>query len=385
MAKILMVAPTAFFSNYGSSVRIKEECDVLLDAGFNLRICTYKKGSSPAKLPVYRIPFTPNKLKIGASWHRIYLDGMLCSSVLIHSMAYSPDVIHAHLHEGIFCSVPTRLFANIPVIADLQDSILDELIRYGFIKSNSMPSKVINILERTLVNCADFVVCSSPSLYSLLKKKFGPKCALLPDCVDTEKFSPQPKKLDIMQKFRVPKNRKIVVYLGTLSKIQGTDILLRAIYIVLKKYQNVHFVIMGFPNVEKYKLLANIMHISDHVTFTGEVNYDEAPHFLSVADIAVAPKLHTTESNGKVLLYMAMGLPTVVFDNPINHFFLGELGIYAKREDSVSLAEAILRALQVTPNRDLSLNLRNRALTLFSKQVFQKQLLEIYRKILNQT
>jgi hypothetical protein len=41
-----------------------------------------------------------------------------------------------------------------------------------------------------------------------------------------------------------------------------------------------------------------------------------------------------------------MGLPTVVFDNPINREILGDVGIYAKMGDAESLAKALVGVLQ---------------------------------------
>jgi glycosyltransferase involved in cell wall biosynthesis len=173
------------------------------------------------------------------------------------------------------------------------------------------------------------------------------------------------------------------VYLGSLSHIQGTDILLQAFRILVNEYKAVHLLIMGFPNVEKYRLLAKSLRISDYVTFTGEVDYSDVTSFLSAGNVAVAPKLYTTEGNGKVLLYMSMGLPTVVFDNLTNRYLLGDLGIYAREGDPNSLAKALLYAL-LNKARDQKLRtaLRNRAVTMFSKEKFRSKLLHIYEAVL---
>jgi glycosyltransferase involved in cell wall biosynthesis len=365
-------------------VRIFEECKALLNLGYDLSICTYKKGRSPAGLSVHRIPFTPKNLKPGPSYHRIYLDGLLLSSAFIQSLNYMPDVIHAHLHEGVACSVLQSRLLGRPLIADLQDSIVDELVRHKFLKYKGMLYGMVNYIEKLLVKCADFVICSSLPVYDIVVNKFGiRRCAFLPDCVDTEKIKPLNKNYDLLKKLCIPEDRKIVVYLGSLSHIQGTDILLQAFRILVNEYKAVHLLIMGFPNVEKYRLLAKSLRISDYVTFTGEVDYSDVTSFLSAGDVAVAPKLYTTEGNGKVLLYMSMGLPTVVFDNLTNRYLLGDLGIYAREGDPNSLAKALLYAL-LNKARDQKLRtaLRNRAVTMFSKEKFRSKLLHIYEAVL---
>jgi glycosyltransferase involved in cell wall biosynthesis len=140
---------------------------------------------------------------------------------------------------------------------------------------------------------------------------------------------------------------------------------------------------MGYPDLEKYRLLAKDLGILNHVTFTGQIDYaTEAPLFLSAGDLAVAPKLDVSESNGKVLLYMAMGLPTVVFDNPTNRFLLGDLGIYAQNSDAASLAKALLGALTQSPDPGLNRAMRDRVLSRFSRASFRSRLLRIYESVI---
>ena len=66
---------------------------------------------------------------------------------------------------------------------------------------------------------------------------------------------------------------------------------------------------MGFPSVDCYRQMAQRLGVADHITFTGKIPYQQARDFLAVGDVAVAPKLSATEGSGKILNYMAMGLP----------------------------------------------------------------------------
>jgi len=102
---------------------------------------------------------------------------------------------------------------------------------------------------------------------------------------------------------------------------------------------------MGFPCVDEYTRRAKQLGIGDHVTFTGRIPYESARDYLALGEVAVAPKLSATEGSGKVLNYMAMGLPTVAFETPVSREYLGQEGIYAERGNASSLAEAILLCL----------------------------------------
>ena len=81
---------------------------------------------------------------------------------------------------------------------------------------------------------------------------------------------------------------------------------------------------------------------------------------------------------------MAMGLPTVVFDTPVNREILGNSGVYAKLNDSVSLAEK-LEMLLANGNlaKNLGKKLRERAVDGYSWQVVGKKLMNIYQTISN--
>jgi glycosyltransferase involved in cell wall biosynthesis len=97
---------------------------------------------------------------------------------------------------------------------------------------------------------------------------------------------------------------------------------------------------MGFPD-EHYRKLAEEAGIGDMVTFTGKVDYGRASLYLSAGDIALSPKISLTEANGKLFNYMACGLPTVVFDTPVNREILGDAGVYAVYGDAADFADRI--------------------------------------------
>jgi glycosyltransferase involved in cell wall biosynthesis len=147
---------------------------------------------------------------------------------------------------------------------------------------------------------------------------------------------------------------------------------------------NAHFLIMGFPNVPHYQQMAADLGVADRVTFTGKVPYEEIPIYLALGDVAVAPKLSATEGCGKILNYMAMALPTVVFDTPVSREYLGGLGVYAGQTgDPVALADAITGLLNDPQRRiELGQRLRERVARHFSWDRAGRHLLAIYRTVL---
>jgi len=80
---------------------------------------------------------------------------------------------------------------------------------------------------------------------------------------------------------------------------------------------------------------------------------------------------------------MACGIPTVVFDNPVNREILGDAGIYARQGDAADFAKSIEEILGDRKGREeLSIRVREKAVRDHSWQSRGEQLVEIYRKII---
>ncbi len=350
-----MIAPTSFFSDYGCSVRILEEAQALRRLGNRVSICTYRNGRDVADLDIRRTPGIPFRehYEVGSSLHKIGFDFLLFWHVLFHAWRLRPDVIHAHMHEGALIGLVVGRLLRIPMIFDFQGSLTGEMLDHKFLHRESIFYRLLRWLEEQIDRLSPIILTSSHNARNLLRNEFGcpsEQVRVVADCVDTTRFFPATdEEAEAIARRRaslgIPPGRKIVVYLGLLADYQGTDLLLQAAVHLLQRRPDVHFLIMGFPNVERYQRMAHGLGIADHVTFTGKVPYRQARDFLALGDVAVAPKLSATEGSGKILNYMAMALPTVAFDTPVSREYLGQEGIYARPGDAEDLARALLQGL----------------------------------------
>ena len=345
--KVLMIAPTPYFSDRGCHVRIYEEAKALIAKGHNVEICTYHLGRNIAGIPTHRIPTVPwyKKKSAGPSWHKLYLDLLLLYTTLKVSRQFKPDVIHAHLHEGAFIGFFVKWFSGVPMIFDCQGSLTGEVLDHGFMREGSLLEKMFAFVENQINKGADWIITSSNPTAELLVEKFhlsANRVLNVGDGVDTERFKPGLKSTNHRNKLKLPEDKKIVVFLGAMTEYQGVNLLIDAIKQIVQTNNTLHFLLMGYPE-EKYVDMAEDAGISSAVTFTGRIDYALAPEFLCLGDLAVSPKLSATEANGKLFNYMASGLPTVVFDNPVNREILGDLGVYARTGDASDLAKQIIR------------------------------------------
>jgi len=332
-------------------VRILEETKALMKLGHDVTICTYHIGRDIDNINIKRIPNIPwyNKLEAGPSYHMLYLDALLLFRSLQITLKEKPDIIHAHLHEGALIGKLCSKLINVPLVFDVQGSLSGEMAAHGFMKSNSMLYKIIFRLESIINNVADATITSSTNMAEILKTSFKvdeDKIFVIPDGVDTETFHPNYDTKDLRKKLGINNDKKVIVFLGLLNEYQGVDLLIESVPQVIKKVANAHFLIMGYPNVEKYQNMAKELGVLDYITFTGRINYCEAPLYLNLGDIAVSPKITLSgEGNGKIYNYMACGLPTVVFDFPTNREILGDTGVYVRKIDSRYLAEKMTELL----------------------------------------
>lgn len=382
--RILMIAPTPFFSDRGCHVRIYEEIKALRKKGLEVFLCTYHHGRDMEGIKTYRIFDIPWYKKYGAgpSLHKFYVDPILLGFCLKKIKYLKPDILHCHLHEGALIGIICRMFKKIPVVFDMQGSLTDELKAHNFLGGNQAVLSLMKAVERKIVDSVDRIISSSEECANFVLSEFGiskDKIEIIPDGIDISMFSSQRGILNLRKKFNVPTHKKIVVYLGVLSRYQGVDLLLDAIHKISSLRKDIYFIIMGYPNVEYYKELSERMGISDLTYFTGRIPYEKMPDYLLLGDIAVSPKISATEANGKILNYMAAGLPTIVFDNPVNKELLGNAGVYAK-PDSNSLAEKIIELLESEKKmRELKENLKARVEKYFLWDKIVEKIIDTYK------
>lgn len=386
-----MIAPTPFFADRGCHVRIYEETRVLRKRGHDVVICTYPHGGDIEGWDirrVWRIPWY-NKLSAGPSWWQIVLDFLLFLKCLRLSYAEKFDVIHAHLHEGALIGMMVNLlnFRRIPLVFDYQGSLTGEIMAHSFIRKRRRLYWLFKFVEDVVDEKADVIISSSAWAAECLKDKsqINPdKVFVVRDGVNVEEFKPAGADVNLRKKLRIPDGRSIVVYLGVLSEYQGIDLLLEAAPMVLEKQDKTHFLIAGYPNLRYYKEMADKVGVLGNVTFAGRVDYrKEAVKYLCLGDVAVSPKISKAESNGKLYDYMACGLPTVVFDTPVNREILGNLGVYADFKDAGSLADKIIFLLEDKKARaELGRKLRETAVRGYSWENTGNKILGVYNTLM---
>ena len=354
---VLMLASTSFFSDYGSHVRIWEEARALQRLGHRVVLVTYHNGKPMPGLDIRRSWDVPwiKRAVVGSSRHKLYLDVGLSWRALRVALSLRPSVIHAHTHEAAAIGLPLRHLLNLPLILDYQGSMTSEMLDHGFLhKTNPLYMPLVR-LEQFLNTQADAVLPSTENAAALLRRTGAVRPERLhavPDGVDTERFRPYDgspvwaaQRDELRAQLGIPPGRRIVVYIGLLAPYQGTNLLIEAARLLTARRPEVHFLIMGHPDPHSYRRFAASLGVVEHVTLPGRINYHDLHSYLALGDVAVAPKMSLTEGNGKIANYMAMGLPTVVFETPVAREILADTGLYARLGSAEALAAMLELAL----------------------------------------
>lgn len=393
---ILSIAPTSFFADYGSHVRIWEEAKILRQLGHRIVMATYHNGDDMPGLDIRRSWDVPwiKRAMVGSSRHKLYLDAALSWRALRVALQVRPDIIHAHLHEGALIGAAVSKLLRIPLVFDYQGSMTAEMLDHGFLASANSPLyPMLRALERGINLMPDAVITSTYNAAALLHREWHfPRERLytVVDSVNTDRFTPfdgseqwEAQRRRLRSELGIPPDRRIVVYLGLLAPYQGTDKLLEAARTVIERRPDTHFLVMGYPDTRSYQRLAEELGIADHVSLPGRILYKDCHAYLALGDIAVAPKMSATEGAGKITNYLAMGLPIVVFETPVSREMLGPLGAYARFSDSASLADEITGLLQDTHRaREIGVLGRARAVQEHSWKLGGAQIQAIYERAL---
>lgn len=355
--RLLALAPTGFFADYGCHVRIRGQMAALQARGHTVRIVTYPAGREVDGLSTARPPFWPagRPMPVGSSRRKLLLDALLTPTALHAGLRFPggrPDIIHAYLHEGALLGTPLARLLAAPLVFDFQGSLTAEMLDHRFLRPRSPVLPALQRLEGWIDRRPDAILASSHHAVGLLAGAGVPpdRVHTLPDSVDPAVFRPRaelsrPALQALRRRLDLPDDRPVLVYLGLLAAYQGTELLLQAMQRLIRRPAPPHLLVMGFPDVARYQAQAQALGLAGHITFTGAVAYEAAPLYLALGDVAVAPKVSATEGSGKLLPYMAAGLPVAAFDTPVHREYLGQWGIYAPVGDAAGLADALAWAL----------------------------------------
>ena len=181
-------------------------------------------------------------------------------------------------------------------------------------------------------------IAVSPSAMSSITRYFKGDIEIIPNGVDTKRFSPDVKKIG---KFN--DGMLNILFTGRIEKRKGLIYLLQAFKELKKKYPKIRLIVVGKGPLMK----DHVKYVNDHgikdVCFEGFVSTEMLPRYYSTSHIYCSPALFG-ESFGIVLLEaMAAGLPVVAFNISGYNDVVSNLndGLLAEPRDTHDLYEKL--------------------------------------------
>lgn len=347
--KIVMIAPTPFFADRGCHTRIYGQISALQRMGYKIKLVTYGLGREIESVETIRCFNFPwyKKLSAGPSVWKIFLLPFIAFKTKKAIKIYQPDIVYAYLHEGACVAKFCSYFHKKPIyVFDCQGSLSGEIIQHKFVKEGGIFHKLFGYLEKRIDNWFP-VVTQSENLYRQLKNMGVSEQGMINalDAVDTRLFTPREPDMKLAEKYHINVSQPRVLFMGLLEEYQGADLMFEAFRQVYQQIPQTQFIIIGYPNIEKYKRLAEEFGIAENTIFIGKIKFEETPRYLSLASIAVAPKISTSEGDGKIYNYMAMQMGVVCFDRLISREIMGDAGLFAELKNTEDMAEKIIMLL----------------------------------------
>ncbi|MEE9379447.1 MAG: glycosyltransferase family 4 protein [Candidatus Lokiarchaeia archaeon] len=310
--------------------------------GHNIKIVTTfwngnKKYDKYKGIPILRIKDTKALFgKIGSIFHFNYITfGLNAFRKKNFEFYKDSDIIFMPLTVGIPYISKRKKIPIITAFLHYEDK--NKWIDY-------LTLSFYHLLERIQFKNFREILTISHFSKNELVNKYGIKdkiIEVIPVGVDTKKFNPSNKSNELKHKYP----GKILLCVGPFLKRKRISLLIKAMSKVLKKFPEVHLILIGKGITWEYcKRLSKIFKIQNHTSFLGFIPQEDLLKFYASSDIFVFPS--ELEGFGQVLLEsMASGTPVICANKPPMSEIIGNAGITFEINNVEDLSEKILKLL----------------------------------------
>ncbi len=240
------------------------------------------------------------------------------------------------------------------------------------------------LLERLLIHKPNKVITVNESIAEKLSKRYAiPKPTVIYSCENKRTVS---KSDFIREKFNIPEDKTIILYVGILRGGQGLELIPR----IISELESTAAVIVGDGPIRKrLEDLRDDLSLGDRLFFAGAVEYDELRRYYGSADIGILLMEPLAENNrlalpNKFFAYLAYGLPVVVSDIPELSRFVEDfkLGVVVQ----VDIDDAVEGINRIINDGDFYEKCRDNAYSFsdkFNWETEAEKYLDIYSELLD--
>jgi glycosyltransferase involved in cell wall biosynthesis len=381
---------------YPQDGRVRGEATALTAAGYRVTIvCPAAQGQRWRErldgVGIYRFP-APPKADSPFGYMLEYAYAMSAAFILslIALVSEGFDVVHAHNPPdtffvlGAFYKLLGKrfVFDHHDLSPEMYDARFDG-------RRRPLVRTLLLLCEWFSCRLADRVIATNHS-YKVVEMDRGrvpeERITVVRNGPTLETFQPGEPLTDLKRD-----GRTIIGYAGVMGRQDGVEYLLRALGHLRADLGRSNFLCVlvgagdGFADLQR---LALDLGLGNHVWFAGWRGHDEVAHFLTAADICVAPEPsnpYTDRSTMiKLMEYMACQKPIVAFDLPEHRVTAQQAAIYVRPNDELEFARAVAVLID-DPERRLAMGSfgRGRVENELAWGYSVVHLLEAYRSLLS--
>jgi 1,2-diacylglycerol 3-alpha-glucosyltransferase len=229
------------------------------------------------------------------------------------------DVIHTH-HPILLGQTAARKAAELelPLVFTFHTQYWEYTHYIPFpqeIVQEFLKNAVHRWLREFMQKCQHIII-PSESMRDILIRDYGlhERYSVIPTGTDLEPFLKADGKA--LRAERGWQDETVLISVGRIAPEKNWDTLLRAFAKVFQEHPSIRLVLIGDgPARQNLETLASDLGITERVTFTGALPFEEVPRYLKAADLFAFASI--TETQGLVTIEaMAAGLPVVAVDGP---------------------------------------------------------------------
>lgn len=297
-----------------------------------------------------------------------------------------PDIIQGWMYHGnLACSlIAPFLFPSIPYFWNIRYSLYD-LAREKFLTRSVI--KTGSFLSSFPAAC---IYNSKAAVHQ--HEAIGYRCKnvhVIPNGFDCEAFkSSYESKVSVRHELSIDQKTLLVGIIGRFHPMKGHKFFLEAVKMLIRKYDNVHFVLAGKGIIESNEqfnhLLSPLNLDRNRIHLLGERS--DIPRLTAALDVAVSSSTWGEGFSNTVGEAMSCAVPCVVTDVGDSAWIVGKGGYVVHPGQSEELAWGISKLLESGQDRreEIGRAGRERIHNCFSIQSIQRRYTELYDTILTQ-
>lgn len=290
----------------GADVIVKELCDNLFSKGFDVTVISSKLKDYQGEVVPYKVIRVSN-LFVGFRETKAFGTILMTINSILKDQKF--DIVHCH-------NPPVFLPAFILAKKSKAKLILTMHGPWADLRKNSR--FLADKIEEFSIKHSDIVIAVSKSLKKRLDEKYNlakNKIKVIENGVNTDIFRPatRKEKKSLRIKYKIPIDKKVILYVGRFVKEKRVNDLLETIPLVTEQNSNVLYLLVGggFDSKLINKWIEEHKDYKKYIKIIPSIPHENIHEIYKCADIFVLP----SEAEGmslSLLEAMASGLVSIV-------------------------------------------------------------------------